>query len=182
MSLRRFTLLLHAGAIFSGSTDEKIICWEYSTHNALYAMTGHEGAIVSLASNSSYVASSSADLTIRLWMKHTNVNAVGNVGQQVRVVYGHVKSVLSLQLGESWMLSGSADFEVRVWTLSHSSKNSLLVDSTNRLQGHECPITCVSYGSLEVRILSLRDDKTCFLPNYSFYIFLFPIERFLVEI
>lgn len=77
-------------------------------------MTGHEGAIVSLASNSSYVASSSADLTVRLWTKHTALGGgdARKAGQQVRVVYGHVKSVLSLQIGESWMLTGAADFEV----------------------------------------------------------------------
>ena len=131
-------------------------------------MIGHEGAIVSLASNSNYVASSSADLTVRLWTKHTALGEgeSGGVGQQVRVVYGHVKSVLSLQIGESWMLTGAADFEVsystqifqlfdhniqvRVWTLQKSGKHSVSVDCTHRLQGHECPITCVKYGTLEV--------------------------------
>ena len=114
-------------------------------------MIGHEGAIVCLASNSSYIASSSADLTVRLWTKHTTAGqGDARSGQQVRVVYGHVKSVLSLQLGETWMLSGSTDSEIRLWTLTLTAKKSLVVDCSHRLQDHDCPVTCVRYGTVEV--------------------------------
>lgn len=103
------TCLLHDGAyIFSGATDECIICWDTAKRTMLRKLEGHEGSIVALASESrSLLVSSAADTTMRVWDKHS--------GQLLRVVFGHAKSVLALEIGPTWLLTGSADFEVRVW-------------------------------------------------------------------
>lgn len=137
------TCLLHdGGMIFSGSTDERIICWDTTTKRKLRMMIGHEGSIVTLAAQVKYLVSSAADVTMRLWNKMT--------GQQVRVIFGHSKSVLSIEIGLKWMLTGSTDHEVRVWKIEEKSATKVEVDTTARLNGHNCPVTCVKYGGIEV--------------------------------
>lgn len=136
------TCLLHDGAmLFSGGTDEKIICWNTTTREKLRTLIGHEGSIVALAAENKYLVSSAADVTMRLWLKKT--------GQQVRVIFGHSKSVLTIEIGLKWMLTGSADFEVRVWKIEEVSRTKVDVESNLRLRGHECPVTCVRYGGVE---------------------------------
>lgn len=129
-------------SIFSGGTDEAILCWDLGEHKVKQKYIGHEGSIVTLAADGPVLASSSADVTVRLWDKES--------GDQLRVLYGHSKSVLSMDLGPSWMLTGSADEDVRVWSIHHKGKHSLKADCRTRLQGHETSVTCVKYGKLEV--------------------------------
>lgn len=106
------TCLLHDGAqLFTGSTDETIICWDTMNLKMLRRLEGHEGGIVSLASESHhFLVSAAADTTMRLWDKHT--------GDLLRVIFGHAKSVLAMEVGATWLLTGSADHEVRVWKIT----------------------------------------------------------------
>lgn len=153
------TCLLHDGAmIFSGATDEQVICWDTITRSKIRSLLGHEGTIVALAAENTLLISAAADTTMRLWEKAT--------GRLLRVLFGHSKSVLSLEIGATWLLTGSADHEVRVWkvqqqyrmhdghhTHGHAQYQGHLhvtADSTTRLSGHEAPITCVKYGNIEV--------------------------------
>jgi WD40 repeat protein len=137
------TCLLHDGAlIFSGSTDERIICWQTMTRRKIRTLTGHEGSIVALAAETKYLISSSADVTMRLWLKAT--------GQQMRVVFGHSKSVLTMEIGLKWLVTGSADTEVRLWKLEEVSSSKTEVETVTKLQGHNCAVTCVKYGSIEI--------------------------------
>ena len=55
-----------------------------------------------------------------------------------------------MDLGPSWLVTGSADEDVRVWTLHVKGKHTLSAHCKNRLIGHECLVTCVKYGKLEV--------------------------------
>ena len=137
------TCLLHdGGVIYSGGTDERIICWNTETYKLIRIMEGHEGSIVALASEAKYLVSSSSDNTMRLWNKHT--------GEHLRVIYGHGKSVLSLEIGPTWLLTGSADHEARVWQIIQKSKKTTLVECSHRLMGHNTSVTCVKYGAIEV--------------------------------
>jgi hypothetical protein len=137
------TCLLHDGAvIYSGGTDERILCWDTETYKLIRIMTGHEGSIVALASEAKYLVSSSSDNTMRLWNKHT--------GEHLRVIYGHGKSVLSLEVGPTWLLTGSADHEARVWQIIQKSKKTTVVECSHRLIGHHTSVTCVKYGAIEV--------------------------------
>jgi tetratricopeptide (TPR) repeat protein len=164
-------LLLDGSMLFSGSTDERILCWDIETLSLTRILTGHEGSIVALASESNILASTASDNTIRLWSKSN--------GDQLRVVFGHSKSVLSLEIGANWMLTGSADHEARLWKIIYKNKGdidslnsdrllleeeakkapkkkknnklrNLAVECTSRLQGHNCAVTCVKYGAVEV--------------------------------
>ena len=137
------TCLFHdCQMIFSGSTDETIIKWDVATHSLRLVYLGHEGSIVALAAEGSWLCSSSSDATVRLWDKES--------GQQLRVLYSHSKSVLAMDLGPSWLVTGSADEDVRVWNVHLKGKHTLSVNCKNRLIGHECLVTCVKYGKLEV--------------------------------
>ena len=158
------TCLLHDGQIiYSGSVDESIIAWDGLSRKLSNRFLGHEGSIVALAVETTILVSSGSDNTIRLWDKHST--------KQLRVVHGHSKSVLSLEIGSTWMCTGSADEEVRIWTISRTqrapsttrsnndnnndqhigSRSTMLqVRSTHRLQGHECTVTCVRFGQVEV--------------------------------
>lgn len=87
------TCLLHDGALlFSGASDETIICWQTTSRKLLYILKGHEGSIVALAAENTYLISSASDATMRLWHKQT--------GKQLRVIFGHSKSVLSMEIGK----------------------------------------------------------------------------------
>jgi len=68
----------------------------------------------------------------------------------MRIVYGHQKSVLTIDVGSTWMVTGSMDEDVRVWGIELKGKHTLAVDCKKRLQGHECAVTCVKYGKLEI--------------------------------
>eukprot|EP00598_Pedospumella_elongata_P011723 CAMPEP_0185015530 /NCGR_PEP_ID=MMETSP1098-20130426/99884_1 /TAXON_ID=89044 /ORGANISM="Spumella elongata, Strain CCAP 955/1" /LENGTH=325 /DNA_ID=CAMNT_0027544659 /DNA_START=1 /DNA_END=975 /DNA_ORIENTATION=+ len=135
-------VLLDGKYLFSGSTDETIIAWSTDDdRKRVRTFVGHEGSIVSLAVEGTFLASGGSDSTLRLWDKHTGV--------QLRIVYGHSRSILSMEIGPSWMLTGSTDTEVRVWKIGRSKRNSVTVDCTYRLIGHECSVTCVKFGQME---------------------------------
>lgn len=55
-----------------------------------------------------------------------------------------------LLVGPTWMLTGSTDTEVRVWKIGKSKRGSLAVDCVYRLIGHECAVSCVRFGQMEV--------------------------------
>ena len=103
---------------------------------------GHEGSIVAVSVDGPLLVSSSSDLSIRMWDRLTGV--------QIRVMYGHAKSVLTLELGNAWLVSGSADGEIRLWTVEQKNKRSVHVTCLHRLLGHECQVTCVRHGELEI--------------------------------
>jgi WD40 repeat protein len=91
--IQTITCLLHDGKyLFSGSQDERILCWDTVERKLLRCLLGHESSIVALASEYSLLISSAADATMRLWDKHT--------GDSLRVVFGHSKSVMSIEIGK----------------------------------------------------------------------------------
>lgn len=137
------TALCHDGNyLYSGSTDESIISWNTITLEKVLVMRGHEGSVVSLAVETTMLVSGGSDATLRLWNKHN--------GEQLRVIFGHSKSVLSMEIGPTWLLTGGADHEVRVWKVTTKNKHSSRADCTYRLMGHECAVTCVRYGKMEI--------------------------------
>lgn len=137
------TVLCHDGALlYSGSADELIICWNTITKQKVMVLRGHEGTIVAIAVETNMVVSSAADATLRLWDKHT--------GAQMRVLFGHSKSVLSIEIGPTWLLTGSADHEVRLWKIFSKKKHHVNAECQYRLIGHECIVTCVRYGKMEI--------------------------------
>jgi WD40 repeat protein len=137
------TCLCHDGNyLFSGATDELIICWNTVTREKALVMRGHEGTVVSLAVETTMLVSGGADATLRLWNKHN--------GEHLRVLFGHSKSVLSIEIGPTWLLTGGADHEVRVWKVSSKNRHSARADCTYRMMGHDCAVTCVRYGKMEI--------------------------------
>ena len=128
--------------IYSGSVDENIMVWDVPTKERIRVMSGHEGTVVCLAIDGPLLCSGGADTTIRLWDKLS--------GEQLRILQGHIESVLTIEIGPDWLLTGSQDEEVRLWTLKWKSKFTLEGNTAIRLIGHECPVTCVKYGTMEV--------------------------------
>jgi hypothetical protein len=116
--------------------------WNSENKQKLVVFTGHEGSIVSLAVESSLLASGSSDATTRLWNKLN--------GQQLRVLYGHTRSVLTIELGATWMVTGSADGEVYVWTVLQKNKFTANAECNYKLKGHHTAVTSVKYGKMEV--------------------------------
>lgn len=136
------TLLHDGGLIYSGSADETIIIWDSFLKKKLKVLHGHEGAITCLATNPKLLCSGSSDASLRIWDKYK--------GSQLRVLFGHTMTVTSLEFGNDWLLTGSVDEEVRLWDVKQKSAHYVTVETRNRLIGHECAITCVKYGKLEI--------------------------------
>lgn len=128
--------------VYSGSTDEMIMVWDVKSYKRVRIMAGHEGTVVSIAVDGPLICSGGADTTIRLWSKST--------GELLRILQGHTESVLSLELGPDWLLTGSQDEEVRVWSIFWKTQHTLVGVTRQRLIGHECPVTCVRYGNMEI--------------------------------
>jgi WD40 repeat protein len=128
--------------IYSGSVDELIMVWDAIALKRVNVFSGHEGTVVTMAVDGPTLCSGGADATIRLWNKMT--------GDILLILQGHTESVLSLEIGPSWLLTGSQDEEIRVWKLHWKTKDTLLGETTHRLVGHECAVTCVRFGTMEV--------------------------------
>lgn len=128
--------------VYSGSVDELIMVWDVKSYKRVRIMEGHEGTVVSLAVDGPLICSGGADTTIRLWRKET--------GELLRILQGHIESVLSMELGPNWLVTGSQDEEVRVWSIFWKTQHTLVGITRQRLIGHECPVTCVRYGNMEI--------------------------------
>lgn len=139
------TCLYYEGAsrrCFSGAVDEAVIQWDTENKKMVKTYKGHEGAITAIAADGNILVTAAADVTVRLWDKKHAI--------QRRVIHGHARSVHSIHMGPGWMVTGSQDEEVRVWEVVQKTKHTLVAETLSRLQGHDCAVTCVKYGKLEL--------------------------------
>ncbi len=111
--------------------------------------SGHKNAVycVYFSANRKYIASGSADKTVKIW----NVST----GDCLATLTGHIKSVRSVSFSgdEKYVVSGSDDKSVMIWDVATS--NCLAT-----LTGHTSGVTSVSFSVDGKYVASGSSDKT----------------------
>jgi len=128
----------------AGSHDSNVYVWELTNTpesdlkaTPVFTLTGHTGAVRSVAFNPSenLLASASDDRTIRLWDLTT--------GQELFTLVGHTGEVNSVAFSTDgqYLISGSRDRTVRLWDGSARNPNAATV-----LSGPDSIVLSVAYS------------------------------------
>ncbi len=122
----------------------------------LQTLSGHNDYVYSIASlndlllaNDLILASSSKDITIRIWYrKNKSIDF-----KPIQTLYGHTKAVISLIFTSNYLISGSCDNSIKLWNTT-SATFSLVTT----LKGHK---GCVNaFTQFNKSLLSGSNDKT----------------------
>ena len=101
-------------SLATGSYDQTARIWDVRTGRQRHSLTGHHGAVMSVAysPDGAALATASVDQTIRLW------NAVN--GMHRLTLTGHKSWVNSVAFSPDgkWLVSGSSDGTVKVWSIA----------------------------------------------------------------
>ncbi|XP_059419370.1 telomerase protein component 1 isoform X2 [Carassius carassius] len=113
--------------LLSGGMDHKIRVWERQGENSenlvLIGSFGvQKGPILSLAQNSTYVASASDDFTIALWLKNTLTSKPWIDPKVMCILRGHNGGVTCLDFSPNGkeLLSGGKDQALMIWKVNAS--------------------------------------------------------------
>lgn len=135
----------------NGLINVKKIGFGHYGGNAGMTLTGHSGAVCSVAysSDGQLLASGSQDRTVRVWNTHTGEEALVTL-------YSDNGSVLSVDFARNnrWVASGTQKGTVCLW-------NVLLGRPTHRrLIGHSQDVKCVTFSPDSSRLASASSDQT----------------------
>jgi serine/threonine protein kinase len=145
----------------SGSADKTIKIWNLATSTSIATLTGHTGAISSLAIGTlnswnlsqetaglnGTLASGSTDNTIKIW----NLTAE----KEEKTLLGHEDDVTALVYTPSGQLlmSGSRDRTIKIWHLQNGSV-------THTLEGHTDAVTSLAINRTGTLLVSGSSDQT----------------------
>ncbi|CAE6458993.1 unnamed protein product [Rhizoctonia solani] len=130
--------------IVSGARDKTVRVWNALSGEALLALEGHTGPILSVTfiSNGTCIASGSADKTIRIWDAQSGKALHGALN-------GHTDSVTCIiPSPKDLLVSGSSDKTIRVWNTQTGEL------ALGPLKGHTSSVTCIVLSPDGTRIIS----------------------------
>jgi WD40 repeat protein len=123
--------------IAAGFQDGNIMVFDVETGKDVCTLTGHEGAVPSVAfsPDGKFLASGSNDETVRIW-------DVATARKAMAPLIGHSKSVNSVAFSPDgkFVASGSDDMTVRIW----DAKRGIKVMQSK--MGHTSHITAVAFS------------------------------------
>jgi WD40 repeat protein/tRNA A-37 threonylcarbamoyl transferase component Bud32 len=127
----------------------QVKAWNLSTHKEIFSAEGHTGRVLSLAfsPDGQYLASGSADHTIRIWTAAT--------GQKVLTLRGHTGQVRKIAFHPDGrrLASAAADGTVRVWEVPDGQE-------VLTLRGHAGLVNGVAFSPDGMRLASAGADQT----------------------
>ncbi len=137
--------------LVSGTGDQKIKLWNPHTGELLRTLTGHSGAVNSVAIGSTGVGdilfSGSADKTIKIWKLAT--------GKILHTLTGHTDAVKSVAVSPNGdiLISGSTDNTIKIWRWETG-------EVLQTLTGHSGTVNQVAISPDGEYIASCSADKT----------------------
>ncbi len=122
--------------------------WDLGTSQVAWTLAGHSAAVTAVAwsGNGLWIATASADQTVRLWS--------GQTGQAQLALPGHKAEVTSVAFNahSTRLLSGSADSNVILW-------DPVAGRALQILRGHSQPVRGVVYSPAGRHVISGGDDQ-----------------------
>jgi F-box and WD-40 domain protein 1/11 len=137
-----YTLQFDKHKVVTGSRDETIKIWDYSTGRCTRTIHCHSGSVLCLQYNDRYIVSGSSDATV--------VVSDIETGETVAKLLGHQDSVLSLKMVDNRVVSCSKDRTLRIWDIE--TKECIRV-----LTGHKTAVNSVQWRGN--RIVSGSGDR-----------------------
>jgi serine/threonine protein kinase len=127
-SVTSLGFLPNSNILVSAGADRSIRFWDTSQKKAIKVMNAvHSGTIHQLAISDRYIASASADHTIKLQDLQTS---------QSQFLTGHRDTVLSVAISPNnqWLASGSIDRTIRLWHLPSGQLAETLTDFSSAVK------------------------------------------------
>ena len=138
--------------VASGACDKIVRVWSAVSGDAVHAMSGHSGSVLSVAysPDGCLVASGSEDATVRLWSAAS--------GDPVMTLKGHTKRVTAVAFSPIspdgfTLASGSSDKTMRLWSLS-------TCETVAKLTGHSDMVLSVAFSPDGSMVASGSVDNT----------------------
>jgi WD40 repeat protein len=132
---------------FGGGDQGKV--WNYHTGEEKIRISGHSAAVSCVHFNRKFIATGSADSTIKLWNWS---------GDCLHTFQGHEKEITCLYVTNDTIISGSEDQTIKIWNIATTQ-----CDST--LAWHDDSIICLTfYGA---KIVAGSADKNLSIWNFD---------------
>eukprot|EP00041_Stephanoeca_diplocostata_P019506 m.421941 g.421941 ORF g.421941 m.421941 type:complete len:520 (+) comp21322_c0_seq1:268-1827(+) len=133
--------------VVTGSRDNTIKFWDFSSLKKTKEFRGHQGSVLCLQFDNEKVISGSSDATVRVWDIKT--------GECMQILDEHCMSVLHLKFHGSLLVTCSKDRMVILWEWNAPSKK---YRSKFVLDDHEAAVNVVEFD--ENFIVSASGDRT----------------------
>lgn len=111
-------IYFHGLHIYTGSMDNKVMCWDIEQMKRVYVARGHRASVTCIFVDEVKMVTGSADKQIGLWNKDT--------GSLIRFVSGHISGILCIESGPDWCVSGGSDGDIIIWSNSGLEQDPLM--------------------------------------------------------
>jgi len=145
-------LAVETTILASSGSDNTIRLWDKHTTKQLRVVHGHSKSVLSLEIGSTWMCTGSADEEVRIWTisrtqrgyaASSSLSSSSSSSPATNAVAGAI-ALLPPSTARSNNDNNYNDQHIG------SRSTMLQVKSTHRLQGHECTVTCVRFGQVEV--------------------------------
>lgn len=146
--------------LISGSVDESVIIWKFSTSEILHTIpNAHSSSVTNLKFDSRYLVTASKDKTVKIWNRHEinttddefhwfqseDASAVPPKDSVIppyttlRTLTGHKAGINSIALLHGSIVSASGDRQIRIWSILTGACLRIIDD------GHKQGIATLDY-------------------------------------
>jgi LysM repeat protein len=147
-------LAVETTVLVSSGSDNTIRLWEKHTAKQLRVVHGHSKSVLSIEIGSTWMCTGSADEEVRIWTISRTQRGFGASSSSSSSSSSASPSISAAATTTNTLLppstAGSNNDNSDQHIKGSRSTTTLQVRSTHRLQGHECTVTCVRFGQVEV--------------------------------